>query len=139
MLTVVTQLFSRRFKETHRERALSNQVDHLEIELAKARRENEAKEIRLEAERRKFEQSQMRNYPADQWPNSITQEDLFSGNLTDPIEQLLIDLTQQGVDVSAQWLRHRALLELIAQYQLAAANVLASIGDMHRISEGVKH
>lgn len=139
MLTVVTQLFTRRPKESNRERALSNQVDHLEFELAKARKECEAKEFRLEAERRKLEQSQMRNYPARQWPRSITQEDLFSGELPDPIEHLLADLTKQGVDVSAQWMRHRALLDIIAQYQLAAANALASIGNMSRIPCRINH
>lgn len=139
MLSVFTRLFSQARPESHRERTLSNQVDRLELEVARLRREREALEIRLKLTHQAYQQAPINHYPAHQWPDRFYQEQLFDGSLCDPIEHLLSELSTQGFDVSAPWVMHRALLDIIAQYQTATAGALASIGSMRKISSRVSH
>jgi len=139
MLTVVSQLFTRRPKPSQREKDLNNQVDRLEFELAKVRREREAIEIRLKEERQANEKLQMHNYPASQWPTTLDPAELFNGSHPDAIQTLLTDLTAMGHDVSAQWTMHAALLDVIAKYQAGVATALASVGRLRFVSGHVTH
>lgn len=139
MLSVFTRLFSKVRPESHRERALSNEVDRLELQVAQLRREREALNIRLELTHQAYQQAPINHYPAHQWPDRFHQQQLFDGSLCDPIEHLLTELTVQGYDVSAPWVMHRALLDIIAQYQTATAGALASISTMRQISSRISH
>ncbi|HEY9815949.1 MAG TPA: hypothetical protein V6D20_09175 [Candidatus Obscuribacterales bacterium] len=117
-----------------REASLSNQVDHLEFELAKVKREREALEIRLQEERKAAEQHRLHNYPASSWGGELSNQDLFDPSYPNPIEYVLADVTALGYDVSAAWMAHRATLEMIAKYQIGVAQVLNTAGQMRYTS-----
>ncbi len=125
---------SRETTKYTRAASLSNQVDHLEFELAKVKREREALEIRLQEERKAAEQHRLHNYPASSWGGELSNQDLFDPSYPNPIEYILADVTALGYDVSAAWMAHRATLEIIAKYQIGVAQVLNTAGQMRYTS-----
>lgn len=132
MLTVVTRLFALRLKETSREQALSNQVDRLEFELAKVRREKEAVQIRLDQERAEFERHRLRDYPAaGSWVGELHNRMIFDSDFQNPVEYVLTDVEELGYDVSAAWMVHRATLDLVRRYQVGVVEILNTAGYLY--------
>lgn len=133
MFAVLKNLFVSAFEpDTPREKALSDQVDRLEFELAKARREQEAARIRMERLQAEFNQHRLRDYPIKPAAEQLHNQDLFTHQFKNPIDQLLADVAALGYDVSGPAQTHHATLALIAQYQQGVAQVLASAHSMRQ-------
>jgi hypothetical protein len=133
MLSALFHLFTP-CKETHREKALSNQVDMLEFELQKKKRELEAAEIRANEQQRFFEEHTLRNYPATtSWVKSISTADLFNNDFENPVEYVLADVEALGYDVSAAWMTHRAMLDLAKQHQQGLASVIMEVERLQNV------
>ena len=118
-------------KETTREKSLSNQVDHLEFELAKARRELEAARIQKDDITAQFNSHRLRDYPAaGSWVKSIGTSDLFNSQFQNPVEYVLSDVEALGYDVSAAWMVHRAMLDLAKQHETGVANIQRMVKEL---------
>lgn len=133
MLTAVRAFFAR---DSTRERHLSNQIDRLELELAMARRENEALSIQMEA----VNQLQLRNYPATgKWARTFHNLDINDLTFENPIEAVLSDVEESGYDVSAAWSYLGAIVDFLKQYQgavyriaelaVSTRNAVTKVGD----------
>ncbi|PTY38564.1 hypothetical protein BGP77_11495 [Saccharospirillum sp. MSK14-1] len=110
--------------ETTREKALSNQVDHLEFELAKARRELEAANIQKSDIKAQFETHRLRDYPAaGSWVKDVSISDFFNSKFENPVEYVLADVEALGYDVSAAWMVHRAMLDLAKQHETGVIEI----------------
>lgn len=124
--------------ETKREKVLSNQVDRLEFELAKAKQELEAAKIRTNEIQRQFDGHKLRDYPAaGSWVRQITISDLFHSQFQNPIEYVLADVEALGYDVSAAWMVHRATLDLAKQHEVGVQNMLAVASSLKTASAKV--
>lgn len=121
--------------ETTREKALSNQVDRLEFELAKAKQEALAAKIRTSEIQRQFDEHKLRDYPAaGSWVKQITISDLFHSQFQNPIEYVLADVEALGYDVSAAWMVHRATLDLAKQHEVGVQKMLAMASSLKTAS-----
>jgi uncharacterized protein YhaN len=120
-------------KDTTREQDLSNQVDRLEFQLAKASRELEASKIHNETLQRQFNEHKLRDYPAaGSWASDIKTADLFDSKFQNPVEYVLADVEALGYDVSAAWMVHRAMLDLAKQHESGVAEIQTMV---KRLSE----
>ncbi len=117
--------------ESLREKDLSNQVDRLEFELAKARRELEAANLQKADIAKQFEAHRLRDYPAaGSWVKSISTGDLFASQFENPVEYVLADVEALGYDVSAAWMVHRAMLDLAKQHETGVANIQRMVKEL---------
>jgi len=130
MLTVFTRLFFTKPKETYRERELSLQVDRLEFELAKTRREKQAIHIRLIRERNEYNKFRLKDYPLGKHSTDVSIETLFQGGYSNPVERVLADVSRQGYDISAAWEQYGTMLSIITKYQQSMSQLQNIIGGL---------
>lgn len=111
--------------ESKREKSLSNQVDQLEFQLAKARRELEAARIQKQDLQERFDQHTLRDYPAaGSWvADKVSISDFFCQQFENPVEYVLADVEALGYDVSAAWMVHSAMLDLAKQHVTGVAKI----------------